>query len=81
MGRMGGNVLTVNGKMFAMLRHGELVLKLPGERIEELALLKVGRRHDVGNGVMTYNWFTVEEAGKWIKLARDSCDFVKEESR
>jgi hypothetical protein len=77
LGRMGGSVLTVNGKMFTMLRQGELVVKLPGQRIDELVRLKVGRRHDVGDGVMTYNWFTVEDTGKWVELARESCDFVK----
>ncbi len=44
------NVLSVNGKIFAMLVKGKLVVKLPKQRVDELVAARVGTYVDPGHG-------------------------------
>jgi len=44
------NVLSVNGKIFAMLVRGKLVVKLPKQRVDELVAARVGTYFDPGHG-------------------------------
>jgi hypothetical protein len=47
----GSSALQVNGKIFAMVSAaGELVLKLPRQRVDELEAGGAGRRFDPGHG-------------------------------
>ena len=71
-------VLNVNGKIFAMLVKGELVAKLPKERVDELVSGGKGKHFDPGHGKLMKEWVAVG-AGKvpWIGLAKEAYRFVK----
>lgn len=78
-GRMfsSNSVLNVNGKIFAMLTKGNLVVKLPKQRVDEL--VQDGCTHfDPGHGRLMKEWAVVVP-GKmnWIELAREAHKFVK----
>ena len=73
----GSNALKVNGKIFAMLVRGSLVLKLPKARVTELIEAGVGGPFDAGKGKPMKEWVTVlAVARKWLALAREARQFV-----
>ena len=47
---MGSDGLKTGGKLFAMVSKGELVVKLPRERVDELVEAGAGHRFDPGHG-------------------------------
>jgi TfoX N-terminal domain len=69
--------LRVDGKIFAMLIDGALVLKLPEGRCEELAAAGGATRFSVGRREMR-EWLAVEPDGQhdWRALAREALGFV-----
>ena len=71
--------LKVDGRIFAMLVRNELVLKLPGARVDELAARGEGARFDAGKGKPMREWFVLSPKSKksWASLAREAYDFVK----
>ena len=75
--------LKVNGRIFAMLVRGELVLKLPRARVDELVARAEGRHFDAGQGKPLREWFVLYPTSKrpWPPLAREAHDFVREERR
>jgi hypothetical protein len=72
------NVLSVNGKIFAMLVKGKLVVKLPKQRVDELVAARAGAYFDPGHGRLMKQWISIP-AGKlnWVELAKDAYAFVK----
>jgi hypothetical protein len=72
------SVLTVNGKIFAMLVKGRFVAKLPRERVDELVSGGSGGYFDPGHGRLMKEWIAVD-GGKaaWLALAREAYRFVK----
>jgi len=79
-GRMfsSNSVLNVNGKIFAMLTKGNLVVKLPKDRVDEMVSSGHGTHFDPGHGRLMKEWFVVGP-GKldWIELAREALRYVK----
>jgi len=78
-GRMfGSSGLKVSGKVFAMLVKGELVVKLPRARVEELEASGAGHPFDPGHGRIMREWVAVspEAADRWRGLAREARGFV-----
>jgi hypothetical protein len=72
------NVLTVNGKIFAMLVRGSLVVKLSKQRVDELVAAGVGRYFDPGHGRLMKQWISVGLGrAPWVELAKDAYVFVK----
>ncbi len=73
--------LRVGGKIFAMLgRGGELVVKLPKERVDGLVASGVGQRFDPRHdGRLMKEWVTVpaKHAGHWEGLADEALAFVR----
>lgn len=51
--------LKTSGKFFAMVAKGELVVKLPRERVDELVAGRTGRRFDPGHGRLMKEWVTL----------------------
>jgi hypothetical protein len=75
----GSGALKVNGKIFAMMSsRGEFVVKLPKERVDELAASGKGERFDPGRGRLMKEWVALSPAtANWVELAREACDFLK----
>jgi hypothetical protein len=72
-----GNVLSVNGKIFAMLNQGKLVVKLPKQRVDELVAARVGTYFDPGHGRLMKQWISVGPGrAPWVDLASDAYRFV-----
>lgn len=72
------NVLTVQGKIFAMLVRGRLVAKLPRHRVDELVHGGRGENFDPGHGRLMKEWVAVHAPrASWVELAREAYRFVK----
>jgi len=70
--------LRVSGKIFAMLVRGELVVKLPKDRVEELVDTSVARRFDAGKGRPMKEWASVPTSAsrRWKALVEEARTFV-----
>jgi hypothetical protein len=53
---MNSEGLKTAGKFFAMVNKGELVVKLPRERVDELVAAGEGHRFDPGHGRLMKEW-------------------------
>jgi hypothetical protein len=74
----GATSLKTNGKIFAMLVHGRLVVKLPAQRVEALVGEGTGQRFDPGHGRIQREWLDVasDDLATWVALASESEAFV-----
>jgi hypothetical protein len=74
----GSSGLWVAGKLFVMLVKGELVVKLPRARVDELVAAGQGRRLETRPGRPMKEWLTVAPASPadWLALAREARSFV-----
>ena len=70
--------LRVGGKIFAMLAKGELVVKLPKTRVDQLVDGAIAGRFDPGHGRLMKEWAAVPlaAAGEWDALADEAFRFV-----
>ncbi|MDE2274300.1 MAG: MmcQ/YjbR family DNA-binding protein [Gammaproteobacteria bacterium] len=75
----GSTALKVNGRIFAMLSSkGRFVVKLSGERVDELVQSGKGRYFEPARGRLMKEWLVVKlPKSAWLKLAREACDFVR----
>jgi hypothetical protein len=78
-GRFGAAGLKVGGKLFATLSKGELVVKLPRARVEELSNSGTGSPFDPGHGRLMNEWITIApvHARLWRRLADEAKRFVQ----
>ena len=70
--------LRVSGKIFAMLVRGELVVKLPRDRVVELVAAGAARRFDAGKGRPMKEWASVPASAsrRWRGLVEEARTFV-----
>lgn len=70
--------LRVQGKIFAMVVRGELVVKLPKDRVSELSDAGVGRTFDAGKGRPMKEWLSVPArfGRRWEGLVDEARTFV-----
>lgn len=70
--------LKVGGKFFACLYRGQLVFKLPRDRVDALAAAGHGERFDPGMGRQMKEWIALrpEVDQDWQLLASEARDFV-----
>lgn len=70
--------LKADGKIFAMLVRGELVLKLPSDRVDTLVDSADGRRFDAGKGKPMREWLALSATSRksWLDLATEAMAFV-----
>lgn len=74
----GSTSLKTNGKIFAMLVNGRLVVKLDRRRVDELVASGAGTRFDPGHGRVMKEWLDLESDSDeaWLALATESEAFV-----
>jgi hypothetical protein len=74
----GSNALKVNGKIFASLTKGRLLLKLPEARVDALVKSKKGTRFSTGIGRIKKEWVTVgpSSEAEWLTLAGEARSHV-----
>ena len=70
--------LRIGGKIFAMLVRGELVVKLPRERVDELVGAAVAVRFDAGKGRPMKEWASIGPGAsrRWRGLVEEARTFV-----
>jgi hypothetical protein len=70
--------LRISGKIFAMLAGGELVVKLPKNRVDELVAAGTARRFDPGHGRVMKEWASVspDASRRWRALVEEARAFV-----
>jgi hypothetical protein len=74
----GADALKIDGKIFATLTKGRLLLKLPRERVDALVESGVGVRFSTGAGRPKKEWITIgaDHAADWPPLAEEARQFV-----
>jgi hypothetical protein len=75
----GRSAVRYQGKIFAMLVRGSLVLKLPAQRVEELAGAGEGVHFDANKGTPMKEWLSLDpRSGQpWLALAHEALDFAR----
>ena len=74
--KFGANAVKVDGKIFAMLVGGELVVKLPKSRVDELISTGDGGPFGAGKGRPMKEWVTLAPDSDWRALTREAVGFV-----
>ncbi len=79
----GLGALQVNGRIFAMLSDGRIVLKLPSEQVSALLASGDGLAFDAGKGRPMKEWVALREtsAERTLSLAREALVFVAGRNR
>lgn len=76
-GAFGTNGLKVDGKIFAMLVRGALVVKLPKAEVDAAVADGRGERLSMGEGRVTKEWLVVHTPpSTWLALASRARAFV-----
>ncbi|MEV6879627.1 hypothetical protein [Amycolatopsis sp. NPDC051128] len=77
-GGFGRTAVRVNGRIFAMFVRGQLVLKLPKPRVDELVDAGHGVRFDANKGTPMKEWLALDagSAEPWAGLAEEALEFV-----
>jgi hypothetical protein len=75
----GRSALRYNGKVFAMLVRGRLVLKLPADRVTGLAESGDGVPFDANKGTPMREWLSLDpDSGQdWQALAQEAIAFAR----
>jgi hypothetical protein len=74
----GSTALKTGGRIFAMLSHDHLIVKLPASRVAALIASGAGGPFDANKGRPMKEWLTVHSASleEWLPLAREAHAFV-----
>jgi hypothetical protein len=75
----GRGSLKYQGKIFAMLVRGQLVVKLPETRVAELITAGEGAAFDANKGAPMREWLSVDPRSglDWLSLATEALDFAR----
>jgi hypothetical protein len=75
----GRSALRYRGKIFAMLVRGDLVVKLPPDRVTGLVTADHGARFDANKGTPMREWFAVgpDCPLTWSELATEALAFAR----
>ena len=70
--------LRFNGKVFTFLWKGQLVLKLPEQRVQRLMTAKGTKLFDPGHGRVSKTWVAIGSGyeNTWLDLAKEAKEFV-----
>jgi TfoX/Sxy family transcriptional regulator of competence genes len=74
----GAQGMKFKGKMFAMFTKGQILLKLPSARVDELIASGEGLPYDAGTGKTMKNWVLIPETRKdsWVKYCEEAKNFL-----
>jgi TfoX/Sxy family transcriptional regulator of competence genes len=74
----GSSALWVSGKIFAMLVRGQLVVKLPQQRVDAVVGSGGGQRFQPGTGRLMKEWLVLAPSleEEWLNLATEALQFV-----
>jgi hypothetical protein len=75
----GRSALRYRRKIFAMFVRGQLVVKRPAPRVDELVTGGHGDRFDANKGTPMREWFSLDSGSAlpWPPLAREALDFAR----
>jgi hypothetical protein len=75
----GRSALRFQGKIFAMLVRGRLVVKLPASRVSEMVAAGAGDHFDANKGTPMRGWLSLDpgSAEPWLPLASEALDFAR----
>ena len=75
----GRSALRWEGKIFAMLVRGRLVVKLPAARVDALTGDGDGVPFDANKGTPMKEWFSLDPASglPWLPLAQEALEFAR----
>ena len=78
-GGFGRSALRFQGKIFAMLVRGRLVVKLPARRVDALVEAGDGVHFDANKGTPMREWLSLDPGSgqDWLALAREALDFAR----
>jgi hypothetical protein len=78
-GGFGRGALRYEGKIFAMLVRGRLVLKLPASRVTALIRSGNGIAFDANKGTPMREWLSLDPDSdlNWLSLATEALDFAR----
>ena len=78
-GGFGRSALRYQGKIFAMLVRGRLVVKLPARRVDELVEAGDGIHFDANKGTPMREWLSLDPGSgqDWLALAGEALDFAR----
>jgi hypothetical protein len=74
----GRSALRYRRKIFAMFVRGQLVVKLPAQRVDELVARGHGERFDANKGTPMKEWLSLDPGSglPWLPLAREALSFA-----
>jgi len=74
----GRSALKFRNRIFAMFVRGQLVVKLPAARVQELIAAGAGDHFDANKGTPMKEWLSVDPqaAQDWLALAREALAFA-----
>ena len=78
----GRTALRYERKIFAMWVRGQLVLKLPADRVDALIAAGAGVRFDANKGTPMKEWLSLDPDSDlaWLPLAGEALDFARSAS-
>ncbi|MDQ7808294.1 hypothetical protein Q5425_31560 [Amycolatopsis sp. A133] len=78
-GGFGRTALRAHGRIFAMFVRGQLVLKLPRARVDDLVESGHGVRFDANKGTPMKEWLALDPGSTqpWSALAEEALEFVE----
>ena len=82
-GGFGRSALRYQGRIFAMLVRGRLVLKLPASRVSEMVAAGAGDHFDANKGTPMKEWLSLDpqSAEPWLPLAHEALAFADRAGR
>ena len=78
-GGFGRSALRYQGKIFAMLVRGRLVVKLPARRVDALVEAGDGIQFDANKGTPMREWLSLDPGSgqDWLALAGEALDYAR----